>query len=176
MDTLPTADQVAVAIIAAAREVDPAQWGALALQVAGGEQCLAGRHGYTALPRARAYAAKALRSEFDCGAVAIGTMLGFGTPGACISGIEFQLRNKSAKWWQPESLERVIAAVRATKESIKPADDVPALLPSRPVVKLSAGDGSYVSADRPVPSRRQISARDMLAEAVRNTAALPIRE
>lgn len=74
------------------------------------------------------------------------------------------------RFWNEDRFIRVIAAVRAAVE-----DDAPAA-PAIPPVKLSAATGSIVEPTRPAAAPGKRKLHDMLAEAVRNTAAMTPRE
>ena len=111
MDVYPSADQVAIAIITASREV-----GADPIDVVlgnGNAGCKEGG-GTTqyAISRARAYAAFALRTVFtQCGAVAIGRMVGSRSPSGLLASLDAQMRNKSLRWWDDKVFMRVASSL-----------------------------------------------------------------
>lgn len=93
---MPSADAVAVAIVAAAREVCPERWREVAVAIVSGEITRGGPQGDVAISRGRTYAAKALDEVFDCGAVAIGRMVGSGLGG----GLPFRDRPPAEERWR----------------------------------------------------------------------------
>lgn len=106
----PTADTIAVAIIAAAKET-----GADPIDVAVGVLATAGIHsGKIAVSRARAYAALALRAVLDnVPSKSIATWVASGSPAVYIGSIDFQIRNKQLKWWDNNAFMRVVEAVES---------------------------------------------------------------
>lgn len=107
-DTFPTADLVARAIVAAAKET-----GANPEEVAMGVTVRGGRNGDYEISRARAYAAMAIKAQFpDCHNASIARMVGAKWPTSYIGGIEFQQRNGNMKWWNAAALKRVIDAIK----------------------------------------------------------------
>lgn len=104
MDGLPTADEVAAAIVAASAET-----GAKPEAVAAGA---AGNRYHPEVTRARAYAAFALRAVFEkCSAQSISKWCGSQSPAAHLSMLDIQLRAKALEWWDDKTFMRVISAV-----------------------------------------------------------------
>lgn len=103
---MPTADHIAIAIIAACRET-----GADPEQVAMGATNKAGRHGDHSITHARAYAALALAAVFDCGRPAIARMVGSRHPNAYMSGLDFARKRGDMRWWDDAAFMRVVTAV-----------------------------------------------------------------
>lgn len=106
MDIPPNADQVAVAIIAASREM-----GADPIDVAEGVKGCGARF---PIARARAYAALAIRAIFpDNGSVALGRMVGSSSPKSYVTTLDGNLRDGRIKWWDDAVFMRVVAAIEA---------------------------------------------------------------
>lgn len=159
------ADQVAAAIVAAAREVSPDNWKSVAIDVASGPNSRVD----LSITRTRAYAAYALRNVLKLsagGAPAIARMVGASSVDCYLSLIDSRLkRDDHMSWWRKDIVARVVEAIEEVRgeevldnliEATKPPPPPPPPL------------------QRPAESPRQIAARRMLEEAVRNTAALPI--
>lgn len=144
MNQMPTAHQVAVAIVTAAREMGTDPF-AIATGASG--------RTHPATGRARYYAAMAINRLFECSEVACARMVGAPSPTSYLGALKFQLRHGEAQWWRPDTLDRVVAAVQATIERPK----------AEPIMVQPA---------RPAVSSRQVSARRMLEEAVANTARM----
>ncbi len=110
MDSLwPTADQVAVAIVAAVKSVG--------LQLYWAELAARQRSGSMDLRRARIYAAVALRELFDDGAapggpgnVSFSRMVG-DAKGGLLTAFDNQFRNQGAYWFDREKVEAIKAEV-----------------------------------------------------------------
>jgi hypothetical protein len=108
MDSPPTADQVAIAIIAACGETgaDP-------------EDVIGGRLGTGQnfpISRARTYAALALRAIFpDNGNVAFGRMVGSRSPGSFVTLVDHQIKDGTLKWWDDAVFMRVVEAIEAAQ-------------------------------------------------------------
>jgi hypothetical protein len=111
-DRFPTADQAAAAIVAACRETgaDPIK----CLQGVSFDHVIGrnnpARYCYS---RARIYAAMAIRQLFNCGAVAVGRIVGSRSSGCLLSNIDFQMRNDKMRWYDGAAKDRVVAAVLA---------------------------------------------------------------
>lgn len=101
---MPSANQVAWAIVAACRET-----GADPVAVAEGINVCGSRES----SRARSYAAYALNELFRCGPVAIGRMVGSGAPSSFLSTLSWNLKKDKVRWWEDAAAERVIDAVKA---------------------------------------------------------------
>jgi len=141
---MPTADEVAVAIIAAAKET-----GADPLAVASGERRRPGAGGLAEIGRARYYAAWALHQVFDGASLpSISRMVGAESPQNFLGNVKAQLNNGKLKWWNNGVAQRVIVAIERMH-----------YLRSPPI-------------QRPFVSDRQTKAYDMLREAVANIARL----
>lgn len=184
-----TADHVARAVVAAARET-----GADPVAVASGENPSAKTQDYS-VSRARAYAATALATIFTsvpnmriarlCGVSKAYAQVYFNT-------LRTNRRGNATTWWRDDVLSRVIDAV-----GVKPSADVKnwnAAVSKKPaaqeVEKIDAPRGTIKSrmdryADRERPAnlaggeiqlqgriREQRECRDLLAEAAANTAKL----
>lgn len=133
----PTADDVAVAIEAAARET-----GADPIDVASGQSGI--RNGFEKsweISRARNYAAWALHNVFKhCARPAIARMVGSHSPASLLPTIDFQLRTKGWKWWNAAAYDRVVTAIQrgiegrraqsAPVAEIGPAPELPAPQPA----------------------------------------------
>lgn len=92
MDHPPTADQVAVIIVEAARMT-----GANPQDVIQGVQSFGG---HPEIPRARAYAALVIRALFpDNGSVGLGRMVGASHPKSFVSSFDYALRKGGVPWW-----------------------------------------------------------------------------
>ncbi len=159
---MPTADQVARAIVAAARETgeDP-------------EACIIGAPGL----RCRHYAMHALSRAFP--AVKHNKHIWAKLTGASSNPKYFWANSvsqkfnmaaggpragkRAAKWWDEAAFERVIDAIGV--------EQPPA--PRRAPVKLSADFGSIVEPTRPAATPGKRALHDMLRAAVENTARLP---
>lgn len=102
----PTADIVAVAIVAASRET-----GANPLRVASGQRDAQIDPMRYETSRARAYAAMALKASTGAGVVAIGRMVGSGQPDVYLTGIAKRVATKKHAWWSALAMERVCEAV-----------------------------------------------------------------
>lgn len=130
-DEPPSAYQVAVAIVAASRELsaDPAS-------VATGVAGRGGRYADHSVPRARAYAAYAIRHCFpQNGSTAIGRWVGARLAGSYMSVIDAQRRGGQIRWWDEAVFRRVVAEV----EKVTRADERGGGSSER---ERSAGDGS----------------------------------
>ena len=149
---MPSADAVAWAIVAACRETgdDPI---AIASREVGG--------------RARHYAMHALLHVFqELGRHAAASLVGCpGKPNGFymnswhrVARVVSPTGRRQANWWDEDAYGRVIAAVEAA-------------VPRAPI-KLSAATGSIVEPLRPAASAGKRALQEMLAEAVRNTAAM----
>lgn len=105
---MPTADEVARAIVAAARET-----GADPVAVAEGER---GNRYHPEVLRCRAYAAIALRSQFeDARPTSIARMVGIWTPATAYSYLKIldeQRARGFLNWWDDAAFIRVVAAIR----------------------------------------------------------------
>jgi hypothetical protein len=104
---LPTAYQIAVAIVAAAREcgVDP-------------EGVANGLHGpnFKETSRARGYAAIAIRTVFpDAKLTAIARWVGAGSPRVYVTILDRDRRDNRLRWWDDGVLERVTAVLRTAR-------------------------------------------------------------
>lgn len=150
MPEYPTAHQVAVAIVAAARALDTDP-----IAVALGDGKMGGRHADHSASRARAYAAFALRQVVSCGPTSIGRMVGARNGVNFVQNFEWRLRTGNLPWWDNAVASTVLNALVRATEAPQPMR----VQSSAPV--------------RPAASERQISARRMLEEAMRNTANLP---
>jgi hypothetical protein len=105
----PTADHIAIAIVAACKET-----GADPEHVAMGANT-AGRKSNHSIPRARAYAAIALRAVFE-GAAApmIARAVGYNKAATgALAQIDFQFRQGLMRWWDDAAFMRVVAALEA---------------------------------------------------------------
>ncbi len=168
MLSMPTADQVAAVIVAAARET-----GADPVRVLKVET--------TAEKRARTYAAFALRKLFpECPMPAIGRMVGSDHP-PYVSIVYSKIMADQFQWFDMEALQRVLAAVGGEipvrcETAQKPPARAAAPLPAR---KVGPNFGTVGGMGPPRPNL----ARDLIGEkarmraeleqAVRNTAKLP---
>jgi hypothetical protein len=121
--TCPTADEVAVAIVAASRET-----GADPIRVASGDNL--GGHGHVDVSRARAYAAMTLRAKTKASSAAISRAIGSGSPGVYLSSLKRGVANKSLSWWSAEAFQRVLGAVAAFQATMPPPE--PENAPSKP--------------------------------------------
>ena len=160
----PTADDVAVAIVASCRETgdDPMSTASGGLGI--------GR----ATNRARHYALHALIHVFPV-ANRYRVCRWVGCPGkeAAFWNASWHqvVRPRAsgmghmANWWDEEAYDRVIRAIEAARTAR-------AVGANSPKVKLSADVGGYVSADRPGVQPEKQRLQDMLAEAAANTAKL----
>jgi hypothetical protein len=164
---MPTANHVAWAIVAACRET-----GENPLVVAGDRE-----------PRSRArhYAFQALKVVFpDVKKERLAFMVGCsGKPeyyavnstngmGRFVGGPH--VGERIHRFWDEGVFERVIAAIKLPPEE----EESP---PTRQPVKLSAATGSIVEPTRPAAAPGKRALQDMLAQAVRNTAAMtPVSE
>lgn len=105
---MPTADEVARAIVAAARET-----GADPIELASGAR---GNRHHPDILRARAYAAVALRSQFsDVDWKTIARVVGVWTPATAYSylkTLDEQRERGYLDWWSVEAYDRVIQAIR----------------------------------------------------------------
>lgn len=113
-DQPPSAYQVAVAIVAAARElkVSPED-------IALGVSTMGGR-GDNSLPRARAYAALALRAVCpNNGSTAIARWVGSKTPGGYLGLLDSQRRNGTMRWWDEGIFKRVVMRLQTTPREEK---------------------------------------------------------
>lgn len=143
--SFPTADQVAHAIVAAARVVgvDP-----LAIE--------AKREGRTnaetiRLYRARSYAAVALLARFDCPKVSIGRMVGMGvSASASMSVLTRDVERGLYAWWRADHLDAVAAAI----PGIRPADDHPPAEPEADPEPEEPVDLPSFLPERPAPPRQ----------------------
>lgn len=168
-----TADQVAVAIVSAARRL-----GADPLAVAQGHRAMSTKD--LSIPRARAYAATALVDGLGVGPIVAGRVCGSQTPEVYLSVHRRRLALGEIKWWKAEVLAGVIEDIRigrpapaVAQESVsEQARPITAIKPRAPVARLSGGSGGYSSLATPPPSRAKQSLQDMLREAVENTAKL----
>lgn len=107
-DRPPNAHQVAVAIVAASREMkcNPEH-------VASGVTTRGGRFIDHSIPRARAYAAFAIREIFpQNGATAISRWVGAKNVGGYMSMLDAQRRNGLMKWWDEAGFRRIVAKLR----------------------------------------------------------------
>lgn len=160
---MPSANTVAWAIVAACRET-----GENPLVVAGERP---------APSRARHYAFQSLKVAFpDVAGARLAFMCG------CSGKPEYYAVNstngmqrflggqhegkRKHRFWSEEIFGRVIAAVRTAMEDEQPVER------PKPPVKLSAFTGAVVEPTRPAASPGKRALHDMLAEAVRNTAAM----
>ena len=80
---------------------------------------------------------------------------------------------RMAAWWDDAAFERVIQRLRATVTPGPPAEPVETVIRAAPV-KLSAHTGGIVEPQLPSATPGKNKLRDMLAEAFRNTAKLPL--
>src|SRR5579859_3564693 len=144
----PTADHVAAAIVAAAREVAPDNWKHVAVAVASGERLSHNwPNGNLEVVRSRAYAAYALREFFQIGSSSVSRMVGASSVDAYLSTIDSRLRRGGMPWWNLKVLSIVKEAIRKQgAEQVVPR--APAV-PARPL-------------PRPAESPRQLAARRML--------------
>lgn len=176
---MPSAYHVAIAIYAAAREIieagnetDIADPGRLALIAANGTHDEPGRL-RSPFNRTRLYAAVALSRVFpETPQIAIGRMVSATSPHVWMAKNMRRLRNGDLPWYNGAIADRIADAVRwaLVREPLAPdADAAPVGLmrpEARPAIIRHAEPG------RPAASERQIRARDMLAEAMRNTVAM----
>jgi hypothetical protein len=158
IDASPSAYHIAVAIFAASREtgVDP-------LSVY--QNMPKGKLSHPA-SRARMYATIALRSRFKMTLRQCGRFVGAGAPDVYVSQLEADVRKRALKWWDRAVLDRVCAAIDWALEREPIGKPVPTF--SEPITVPAF-------LPRPAESSRQIAARQMLEQAVRNTAALPVK-
>lgn len=109
-DEPPTADQVAVAIVAAAREL-----GADPEKIVRGIAGSGGRYVNHSIPRARAYAACAIQQVFpNNGATSISRWVGAPNPNSYISLLRHQRKNGIIRWWDEGIYQRVVVKLRGT--------------------------------------------------------------
>lgn len=109
-DCPPSAYQVAMAIVAAAREM-----GADPIDVASGVTTHGGRFANHSVPRSRAYAAFAIRQVFPHnGNTAISRWVGARNPNSYMSLIESQRRGGQIRWWDEGIFKRVVLRLRTT--------------------------------------------------------------
>lgn len=113
----PSADVIAVAIYAAARELAPPVLlrNEVALKAARGVKDVGERKGYGGgypFARTRAYAAVALWEAFpEASKSAIGHRVGQGHAGVWAANFERNLKTGALPWWDTEVARRVSAAV-----------------------------------------------------------------
>lgn len=141
--TLPDADAVARAVVAACRETGADPEAVMAGERAG--------HGWSRddiwpVSRARAYAAWALVCVFThCERRVIGRLVGSNSPSALICNIDYNLRNRKFKWWNDGAFRRVVAAIK----------NEPPLAATETAVAVCSGDrtASVLSPETESPSR-----------------------
>lgn len=153
----PSSYVIAVAIYAAARELQLPNMPAdtLAVMAASGAKDRGGGCADYPLARTRCYAGVALWEAFpEASRKWIGRCMAQPCADVWASKLEKDLRAGSVRWWDDDIAERVRAAVDWAIEKERPLE-IPAIL-------------------RPAASERQIKARNLLEEAMRNTAALPV--
>ena len=164
---MPTADQVARVIIAAAKQmnVDP-----IAVVTVYSRLGLS-RGGYLTISRARYYAACAMRDAFGCSESACGRILGVKNPDVWMWAMRQSVESAKVGWIDERIATAVLAAAElaASPRPSPPREDIPAFLPARrnTLVTLSDARDSYGEKKR---------LRDMLTDAVRNTAAMQKEE
>lgn len=179
----PTANEVAKVIVAAARET-----GADPISVARGASKMGrAREEWFTISRARAYAGVAIEQRFpELSRPKIAALIGVG-PGASresyFPALEQRRSHGILKWWNPDALARIVAAlgaeegIRITRTPQPPEEGIATTMPSqRPTVKLSANPGGYASASSPQSNPGKRALQTMLAEAVRNTAKIQTKE
>lgn len=152
----PTADDVAIAIIAASKEVnaDPI------LVASGARRSYGG--GFYEITRARYYAAEALVKVFSpqCSAAAASRMVGVnqrpdgGNAAVFLSNLRQMRKANSIKWWNNGVFERVVTALERHRE------------------KTTQHAHPPFTPARPFASERQAKAYRDLKQAVQNTAQL----
>jgi hypothetical protein len=172
-DSFPTADDVAVAIVASAREVAPMEVERIAVLVASGEQVRGGPNGHVEIARARAYAAMALRSRFKASAFQIGRLVGAGSPASYLSVISHDVAKGLRNWWDDDAFDRVAAALDAQMDRedgfrAKQPQDAPA----RPAGPLLAAPAPIPQLARPAVSPGKRNLMEELRRAVENTARM----
>lgn len=176
----PTADQVAHAVVAASRhfEVDPIEVFSR----------IDGDRGYIVRSRALMYAMIAIADLWGNDSMASRVCGGFSAGRASV--FRNDIAAKRLKWWNPDVLAKVKAAIpdapasppvrpeRARATTPAPARENASLPAARPPIpvpakRMAPNFGSpprYASRDTFAEKR---ALRDMLAEAVANTAKLP---
>ena len=143
---MPTADEVAIAIITASKET-----GADPIAVASGVKDGIGPKPDHAVSRARAYAAYAIYKAFGCDPISVSRMVGAGTPQSYLFTFMNRL-NKGLTWWNQGIADRVRNAI----------DQYKTMTPRQPEAPIT----------RPFASERQANAYRELQRAIQNTAQL----
>lgn len=174
----PTADHVAMAVVAACRET--------------GEDPFAVMQRVTQL-RARHYALHALREVCDIEGARAADLVGCpAKPHYFFANSRSQVfywnsikGHRAAKWWREDAFERIVSAIRAVPApALESAPEAPARSPRVDIedgkevfrgsadkpVKLTADIGSIIEPTRPSATPGKIAARNMLAEAMAETA------
>jgi hypothetical protein len=176
-----TADKVAVAIVAAAREVGGDHWKDVAIEVGSGKTVVGG-HDYS-VPRTRAYAAHALNLMTDWPRPEIMVMVGGSGNHDTFFGNIKVMRSKA--YWDNAIMDRVTQAIFAmpeeerpeTESEPEPAASIPVdlaeeivlpPLPPRPVASLNTR-ATATHRPRPVFTPGKRSALELLRQAVENT-------
>lgn len=114
--TFPTADQAAHAIVAACRIV-----GVNPLDIEPRREGRTNRETIL-IAKARCYAAAALMARFACPKVSIGRIVGMGVSASTtMSILTRDISRGNLRWWRPDDL----AAVEAAIPGVRPADDQP---------------------------------------------------
>jgi hypothetical protein len=163
--TMPSADQVAWAIVQAGRELGYSARHILGIAERENGRCYA-RH----------YALHALLAVFpDANRGTCARLVGCRSdPDKFYDNSHYRFARiingrRAAPWWDEAEFERVVAAVRAAAAD-QDTDDEPEDMPApRAPIKLSAAVGSIVEPTRPAaaPGKRRLE--DMMREAVINT-------
>jgi hypothetical protein len=173
------ADKVAVAIVAAAREVGGDGWQQVAFDVAGGKTVLGGGDPVT---RARYYAGHALNLMTDLPKSVIARAVGSRFADSFFGNVKMA---RERAWWDDAIVDRVTQAIFAVPEEERPeieSEPEPAVsipvdlaegivlpqLPPRPVSSLNTC-ATAAPTPRPAVTPGKRSALDLLRQAVENT-------
>lgn len=148
--TFPTAIQAAHAIVAACRIV-----GVNPLDIEPKREGRTNRETIL-IAKARYYAAAALMARFTCPKVSIGRMVGMGVSASTtMSILTRDVARGNLRWWRPEDLEAVEAAI----PGVRPADDQPDDEPEAAPEPEEPVDLPPFLPPRPEPARQPLPAR-----------------